>query len=567
MRRKEIARRALSLGLSAAMVLGMTLSAFAEGPDDTQITDKPNVSHKFDNIVKEVYLSKEDTEEFREKYIDIYYGEEEGAGDSVTWGGEYQGVYVIDENTTFSLDWDNMVKGKEDIRSISVELMPWYRDESGKLECTRWMGREDLEIGKIGRYLMTTSTIAFTSDEPLEETNLYNQLTDATYNLHEVSDWGERNGYYSYSALSNLQWNLGSNLFTKDQVRSVPFIEDDHPAAREINNRLCFVDSTGNLKQQNYSYTWYDFDNERWVEDVYTCEEWLQRAERLKDNMDIVYIAAVKTYYDNGKRCNWSYIIPKESYENKDCPFTFLDEDPSKEEETEDTDEVFDVTVTDKPISAEEFAALLEENQTKDVVITSNDGVTITFEKGTMKEVEGKTEYDFSLTISTDYEKHADYANVSKENFVAVVDFNYSGNLPAEAKIKIPVGAQYAGKTLYYTQYMPDKSYSLMQSAKVDADGYITVKQSHCSTYFITTNNIASVEEENTTKPEETTTKPEETTTEKETTAKGEETTQNTGKAEETNAPDTGDTFPYGLLVAAVLACAVCVTVRKKCVE
>ena len=39
---------------------------------------------------------------------------------------------------------------------------------------------------------------------------------------------------------------------------------------------------------------------------------------------------------------------------------------------------------------------LLKENESKDVVIKSNNNVTFTFEKGTMKGVEGKENYDFS---------------------------------------------------------------------------------------------------------------------------------------------------------------------------
>ena len=46
---------------------------------------------------------------------------------------------------------------------------------------------------------------------------------------------------------------------------------------------------------------------------------------------------------------------------------------------------------------------LLKENESKDVVIKSNNNVTFTFEKGTMKGVEGKENYDFSTIINSIY--------------------------------------------------------------------------------------------------------------------------------------------------------------------
>ena len=102
-----------------------------------------------------------------------------------------------------------------------------------------------------------------------------------------------------------------------------------------------------------------------------------------------------------------------------------------------------------------------------------------------MKSVDGKNEYDFSTTIN---ETYADTmpSYVTKDNFVAQVKFNYSGQLPATASIRIPVGTNYAGTTLYYSLMNDDGTFAGTQAVVVDEEGYMTVKQDHCSEYVIT---------------------------------------------------------------------------------
>ena len=136
------------------------------------------------------------------------------------------------------------------------------------------------------------------------------------------------------------------------------------------------------------------------------------------------------------------------------------------------------------------MSTLITENATKDVVIKTPAGITLTFAKGTMKLVAGKDTYDFGVSISDDYSKQSDMGDVTKDNFVSLIDFEYSGNLPAEATIKIPVGTDRTGQTLYYLQ-KTETGYTLIQSAKVDDEGYITVKQDHCSTYVVATEDVS----------------------------------------------------------------------------
>lgn len=136
-------------------------------------------------------------------------------------------------------------------------------------------------------------------------------------------------------------------------------------------------------------------------------------------------------------------------------------------------------------ISADTFATILAQNATKDVVIKSNNGVTFTFAKGTMTSMKGKTEYDFSTSINSVYAATMP-SYITKDNFVSQINFNYSGKLPATANIRFYAGSEYAGQTLYYSLMNADNTFAEVQAAVVDADGYMTVKQDHCSSYVVT---------------------------------------------------------------------------------
>lgn len=136
-------------------------------------------------------------------------------------------------------------------------------------------------------------------------------------------------------------------------------------------------------------------------------------------------------------------------------------------------------------VSLDTFASILAENATKDVIIKSNNNVTFTFAKGTMASVEGKTAYDFTTSIINTYADTMP-SYITKDNFVSQINYNYSGKLPATANIRFYVGTEYAGQTLYYSLMNADNTFAEVQAVVVDADGYMTVKQDHCSSYVVT---------------------------------------------------------------------------------
>lgn len=144
----------------------------------------------------------------------------------------------------------------------------------------------------------------------------------------------------------------------------------------------------------------------------------------------------------------------------------------------------------DTAISSTDFSAILTENATKDVVIESNEKVTFTFAKGTMSAVGGMENYDFGTSVVSDFASAGTMdTNVTADNFVTRINFNYSGKLPATASIKIFVGTEYAGKTLHYSKILED-GFKHIMSAVVDAEGYIVVTQDSCSDYVLTTEKL-----------------------------------------------------------------------------
>lgn len=201
-------------------------------------------------------------------------------------------------------------------------------------------------------------------------------------------------------------------------------------------------------------------------------------------------------------------------------------------------------------ISADAFAAILAENATKDVVIKSNNNVTFTFAKGTMSSVDGKTEYDFSTSINRTYADTMP-SYITKDNFVSQINFNYSGKLPATANIRFYAGTEYAGQTLYYSLMNADNTFAEVQTAVVDADGYMTVKQDHCSSYVVTKTE-PKLPSNNDTKTDD-----------------GNTTVSTDKNASSTNAsvtsPKTGDMTPIAIyVVMAVAAVGVIVFVKRR---
>lgn len=176
----------------------------------------------------------------------------------------------------------------------------------------------------------------------------------------------------------------------------------------------------------------------------------------------------------------------KTSSDDSENPSTpFVPDTGNDNTTTKDT--VIDVSDGKSAIQADTMKNLIADNQKNDVVIKTNNDITFTFAKGTMTETAGAGAYDFSTAVTSDIKEAGTLPEEVTENiFVSKIVYNYSGQLPATASIRLNVGNAYAGETLYYSRLLEDGTIINMMSAVVDKDGYMTVEQNHCSTYLIT---------------------------------------------------------------------------------
>jgi len=135
--------------------------------------------------------------------------------------------------------------------------------------------------------------------------------------------------------------------------------------------------------------------------------------------------------------------------------------------------------------------SLAEGNKTQDVTIKQDD-VEFTFPKGTMTQTYTQLWYDFGATINNSIAVQT-AQELAGDAYVATVHYNYNGELPGKANIRLNVGAANAGKTLYYYLLNADNTLTFQQTAVVDNTGWATVSQTHASDYVFLSRDINSV--------------------------------------------------------------------------
>lgn len=219
------------------------------------------------------------------------------------------------------------------------------------------------------------------------------------------------------------------------------------------------------------------------------------------------------------------------SVKNEKVEFIGSSEAPDdKNNDVKKDEEVIELPSDDKTVKADDFNEIINKNQDSDVVINSNNDISFKFEKGTMNQVDGVDKYDFTTEVVKEVENAGKLpAGVTSENFIQKIDFAYSGQLPAKAEIKIPVGTQYAGRTLYYSRLYDDGTIENIMSAAVDENGVITVEQDHCSVYLLTTTKLTQ--------------------------------THVSGSGTQAAAPNTGDSAPLAFILLAVVISSFVLTV------
>ena len=146
-------------------------------------------------------------------------------------------------------------------------------------------------------------------------------------------------------------------------------------------------------------------------------------------------------------------------------------------------------------ISGSALKLLAQSNRTKPVIIQGSD-YQFTFPVGTMKELPSQASCQFGVLVNGG---NSDIAGeILKHTYGGsdniIIRFSRDGELPTKdrAEIRFRVGAEYAGMTFYYYYYNPTAdTLEFLQSAAADDGGWITVKQSHCSDYLLTSKKLS----------------------------------------------------------------------------
>ena len=271
--------------LGALLCCIMIITALPVTSKADTVTDKEAVKIKYSNSVGKVYLSEEENLAVSRVFLETLGME---ISDKTTLD-KYADVEIIDDNTTFSIDYDNSSIAKENIGETYILTYNWFKDGEGKIDASKC------------------------------------------------------------------------------------FVGPDRPM----------------------QYEWYSVD----------CEKVDENVHKIKANT-YTGLMVIATPYNNDNSVQWTYAITKSAYEKNEV-FDFLTEDEIEDDSNNVETDSYEVKLSsdNTSVSAEKFNAILTENATKDVVIKNADGVTFTFAKGTMKAVDGKTEYDFGTNIITDYSK------------------------------------------------------------------------------------------------------------------------------------------------------------------
>ena len=435
MKRKKFAATAVALAMAAITVFSVGNTPSVKAAD---VADKSAIDLEINGSCEEKKISTADSD-----VINKVFGYDSGT----------DSVLVCGENSKGYIDWNNSSIPHWKVYQTEVFMPDLSRDAEGNL-VVKTDSNGNLtakENGLYGRQLV------YAGYDDSSKFNLRISWGDYHFSPSQGGDKYEDGNYYY--ADNEINYDMG--LKTYDG-----YVQTGTKTENIEDVYIVRIYYTADDKM-NYSYTGLLQDRGEGGYDI---------------NGNYVDFSSDDAWAEYNKDRTFGYtdfwILP----EGVSTVLNFEDETPAPSP----SEDNYTVDLGDsQTISADAFAAILAENATKDVVIKSNNNVTFTFAKGTMSSVDGKTEYDFSTSINSAYAATMP-SYITKDNFVSQINYNYSGKLPATANIRFYAGTEYAGQTLYYSLMNADNTFAEVQAIVVDADGYMTVKQDHCSSYVVT---------------------------------------------------------------------------------
>ena len=144
-------------------------------------------------------------------------------------------------------------------------------------------------------------------------------------------------------------------------------------------------------------------------------------------------------------------------------------------------------------IKAEDFIAT--KTNDKVMYIKSEDGSFLyswTFDKNINNEID----FDLGISFKSPYEDKINMLDSDKKEYVS---FNYHGNLPGVATIKVPI-KNFKDNSRLKLYYYNDKDnkIELISDNVIVKNGYVTFEINHCSDYFFKASVVRDVDSKNT---------------------------------------------------------------------
>lgn len=419
---------------------------------------------------------------------------------------------------------DNTYIGLQELSASGyINITRWSGDNRNEdivgLDGVYWYGSNDMQYAQVLNAEKGYFIGSFMSGEEMERHIL---SKDKTIDINIDKKITEALGYKAdYYVTTSSYYNFGVNVYVRildDMDRVYVFNADDNYANFvEVSEIPVKVGNNYTKKSEDGICNIYNKDNKL----IYSAVEDILKALYTTSYKDYNLLLAVNED-DSFSIVDWNGTVQYQSTDNtfvkstvdgsgnmlietkissEDGRYRLLkaytlfnkndnaDNEDNNQQET-DKSYIYVLSADNPVITAEEFEKLLEENKNRDVVIDNGNGVTFTFEKGTMERVDGKTKYDFGAIIITEYGKIDVTVPkwVEQDNFAALIHYRYSGKLPAKCSIRFNIGEEWAGKVLYYS-YLKDGEVSETKEIKVDSRGYVTVTQTHCSDYILTAEN------------------------------------------------------------------------------
>lgn len=308
--------------------------------------------------------------------------------------------------------------------------------------------------------------------------NFTTTITNTAYKDRKISDYSGNKYFLETFYVPSVQIIEGANLVSQS--------EQDYTNTLKTAEKLTFTGS-GTVKLKiTYATMTYEW-----------CEPWGPNDAELIQMTDGNIQKEITIVVEDNKPVTPTPDKSKEETPSEtpsEKPSETLSEKPSEspsEEQESESDNAYIVSSDNLIVKKEQLDEMLKENEKRDVIIKVSDDIEFTFKKGTMSSVDDRTEYDFTVETETNYQNKTEYGTqVTKDNFIMQVNYNYSGKLPGMASIRINVGADKVGKTLYYSKICDDGTFAYICSAVVDENGIITVNQDSCSDYILTTERI-----------------------------------------------------------------------------